>query len=144
MAKVTYSGPVPENDPMFTGKYELFTSPRMPTDDEASPETAGQGIVIQNARYWVKIVDFLQQNWALIDDAPASRARIYFINDTSRVFDELDFETIHEAEEALGRNGFRDFSKCPDLQNMLRSPQAPFFRGTHPKGPIYSSGQFWI
>ena len=143
MAKGTYSGPVPEDDPMFTGKYELFTPPPKPTDDQLPPEAEDRGIVISNMRYWVKIVDFLQQNWALIDDATVNRARIYFINDASQVFDELDFGTIHEAEEALGRNGFRAFSQSPDLQNLLRPPQAPFERGEHPNGRIYSSGRFW-
>jgi hypothetical protein len=36
----------------------------------------------------VKVVEMLQQNWALIEDEVAGAVRVYFISDTSGVFDE--------------------------------------------------------
>lgn len=37
MAKVTYSGFVPQDDPMFTGRYQVFTVRSAP-DEEVDPE----------------------------------------------------------------------------------------------------------
>jgi hypothetical protein len=95
------------------------------------------------AEYWVKVVDFLQQNWALISEDDNGCARINFISDTGGIFDELDFESINHAREALIANRFREFSDSPDLQSFLHPPAAPFHQSAHPNGPIYSSGRFW-
>jgi hypothetical protein len=62
----------------------------------------------------------LQQNWALIDPNKAGEVRIYFIGDTSRVFDELTFASRADAAEALRGNGFRRYAGSPDLQSFLR------------------------
>jgi hypothetical protein len=43
-------------------------------------------IAIQNTDFWVKIVEMLQQNWAVIEAEDENAARVYFINDTSGVF----------------------------------------------------------
>jgi hypothetical protein len=99
-------------------------------------------INIQSRDYWFKIVDFLQQNWALID-AVAENASVRFIGDDSGVFDQMEFESLQEAEQALGRNGFQRFSSHPDAASFLAPPQPPFRRRPHPNGPIYSSGRFW-
>ena len=96
-----------------------------------------------NADYWVKVVDFLQQNWALIAEGDNGPVRIYFISDTGGIFDELDCESINHAREALSANCFREFSDSPDLQSVLCPPLPPFHRSSHPNGPIYSSGRFW-
>ena len=148
MAKVTYSGPIPADDPMFTGRYEIFSSTNTRADDPTfqEPVSAADGpkTVIHNADYWVKVVEFLQQNWALVDEDADGRSRIFFINDASGIFDELVCETPNEAREALIRNRFLEFSASADLQSFLRPPPAPFHRGTHPNGPIYSSGRFWV
>jgi hypothetical protein len=98
---------------------------------------------LQSTDFWVKVVDMLQQNWALIENEPAGGTRIDFITDTSGIFDEIAFESAGHAEAALTRNGFRRFADSPDLQSFLRPPSAPFHRTTHPNGPIYSSGRYW-
>lgn len=99
-------------------------------------------IEIQTTDFWVKVVGMLQQNWALAEDTGSTT--VYFITDTSGIFDTLTFETMKEAEGALKRNGFRHFAQCPDLQSFLQPPSAPFHKTDHPNGPIYSSGQFWL
>lgn len=100
-------------------------------------------IEIPSRDYWVKIVEFLQQNWALI--APGSNAgvTVYFLHDLSGVFDRLSFSNQKEAETALARNGFERFAGNPSLRTFLIPPAPPFREDEHPNGPIYSSGEFW-
>ena len=145
--KTTFKGLVPADDPMFTGRYEVFSSKSNgaagPVGQEPLPAEGNQVVAIHSGEYWVKVVDFLQQNWALIDEDADGRARIFFINDTSGIFDELIFESTKHAQEALMANRFREFSDSPDLQSLLHPPLAPFQRASHPNGPIYSSGRFW-
>ena len=100
-------------------------------------------IEIASRDYWVKIVEFLQQNWALI--APGSNAgvTVFFLHDLSGVFDRLSFSSQEEAEAALARNGFERFAENPSLRTFLMPPSPPFHEDEHPNGPIYSSGEFW-
>ena len=99
-------------------------------------------VAVQSTDFWVKVVGMLQQNWALIE--PEARAvRVYFITDTSGVFDEIAFPSADAASQALDLNGFRRFAEHGDLQSFLRPPTAPFYQEEHPNGPIYSSGRFW-
>jgi len=99
-------------------------------------------IVIRSRDYWFKIVEFLQQNWALID-VETDHAMVWFFDDTSGVFDKLTFATVAEAEAALRRNGFRRFADDPKVQEILAAPQPSFHYRPHPNGPIYSSGRYW-
>jgi hypothetical protein len=98
---------------------------------------------IKASDYWVKVVEFLQQNWALIEPTTSSGVRVYFAGDTSGVFDELSFNSEEEAIQALKRNGFRHYASDEKLQSFLHPPLPPFHQAPHPNGPIYSSGQFW-
>jgi hypothetical protein len=93
--------------------------------------------------YWVKVVEFLQQNWALIEPVTPRGVCVYFISDSSGVFDELPFHSKKEAIEALKRNGFRHYAGDEELQSFLHLPLPPYRRASHPNGPIYSSGRFW-
>jgi hypothetical protein len=102
-----------------------------------------ESVAIQSADFWVKVVEMLQQNWAVIEAEGAEAVRVYFINDASGVFDEIAFPSASAAREALGRNGFRRFAENSDLQSFVRPPSAPFRRAAHPNGPIYSFGRFW-
>lgn len=102
-----------------------------------------QPVEITSPDFWVKIVEYLQQNWALIDTEEGGTARVFFITDSSGVFDEMGFPSVDAAKRALERNGFRHFSSGPDLESFLHPPAAPFHRTAHPNGPIYSSGRFW-
>src|SRR4051812_49844510 len=100
-------------------------------------------VAIQSRDYWVKIVEMLQQNWALFEADDQIAVRVYFITDTSGVFDEIAFPSSDAAQVALRRNGFQRFAESTKLQSFLRPPSPPFHRRAHPNGPIYSSGRFW-
>ncbi len=100
-------------------------------------------IEIPSRDYWVKIVEFLQQNWALITPASNAGVTVFFLHDRSGVFDRLSFPSQEEAEAALARNGFERFAGNPSLRSFLRPPSPPFHEDEHPNGPIYSSGEFW-
>ena len=101
-------------------------------------------VPIHSRDYWVKIVEFLQQNWALIEpEAVGDGVRVYFIHDLSGVFDEMTFISATDAAEALLHNEFRRYADDADLQTFLSPPSPPFHRSLHPNGPIYSSGRFW-
>jgi len=93
--------------------------------------------------YWFKIVEFLQQNWALIDSSPDGGCKVFFFGDTSGVFDRLSFPSASEAEQALRRNGFSCFADDKNAQGFIAVPEPPFHEAQHPNGPIYSSGRFW-
>jgi hypothetical protein len=99
-------------------------------------------VAIQSHDYWFKVVEMLQQNWALIDSDSAGVV-VYFFGDTGGVFDELRFPSTEEAAHALRRNGFRRYADDASASSSLRRPEPPFARRVHPNGPIYSSGRFW-
>lgn len=101
-------------------------------------------IQIESADYWVKVIEMLQQNWALVDFEKSKRAHVFFINDLSCVFDEMTFPSVAEANTALKQNGFRRYSEDSEMQSFLTPPPAPFHIGSHPNGKIYSSGRFWV
>jgi hypothetical protein len=101
-------------------------------------------VEIQSRDYWVKVVEMLQQNWALIDPAAKDEGVIvYFVHDRSGVFDRLTFPSKEAAEAALRRNGFSKFGDDPRIGEFLTPPLPPFREAKHPNGPIYSSGRFW-
>lgn len=99
-------------------------------------------IQIQSRDYWFKVIGMLQQNWALIQCGD-NEVTVYFINDTSGVFDEISFGNQNAAESALILNGFRRFSEDSQAATFLRCPEPPYRKQPHPNGPIYSSGKFW-
>jgi hypothetical protein len=103
----------------------------------------GRAVDIESRDYWFKVVDFLQQNWALCDIRPSAEVTVWFIGDTSGVFDELCFPTAEDAQLALRRNGFSRYVDDQRAQQMFAPPGPPFIRRSHPNGPIYSSGRFW-
>ena len=67
---------------------------------------------LKSTDYWFKIVEFLQQNWGVIE-ITNSGCTVYFFGDTAGVFDQLDFHSIQEAEYALRRNGWGLCRKVP-------------------------------
>ena len=99
-------------------------------------------IPIQSRDYWFKVIEMLQQNWAFIEHT-AQGVTVYFVNDTSGVFDEMTFGSSAFAETELRLNGFRRFAEDERAASFLHCPQPPFTRRSHPSGPIYSSGRFW-
>ena len=100
-------------------------------------------VQIESDDFWVKVVEMLQQNWALIEPVPSGGVCVYFISDASGVFDEIAFPSTAKAIFALTRSGFRCYAKKQKLQSFLSPPSAPFHRHPHPNGLIYSSGRFW-
>ena len=101
-------------------------------------------VSIQSRDYWFKIVEFLQQNWALIEpSADGTGCIVFFFGDTSGVFDRLEFVSVEEAETALIHNGFARFAADKNAQGFLAAPKPPFHESKHPNGNIYSSGKFW-
>jgi hypothetical protein len=102
----------------------------------------GEVVEIASRDYWIKIVAFLQQNWALIDPHE-SGVVVWFFGDTSGVFDEMTFSTEAKAVEALRRNGFRRYAEVPRSEEFVAKPGPPFHGRAHPNGRIYSSGRFW-
>jgi len=101
-------------------------------------------VQIRSRDFWVKVVEMLQQNWALVEDDPDSQGcTVYFVGDTGGVFDRLRFKDSAEAKAALNENGFDRFADSSSLQEFLVPPEPPFFEARHPNGPIYSSGRFW-
>lgn len=101
-------------------------------------------VEIRSRDYWFKIVEFLQQNWALIDETTDGKGcTVFFFSDTSGVFDRLLFSSIAEAEKALRRNGFAKYTDDEKTQEFIGIPSPPFHEHPHPNGPIYSSGKYW-
>ncbi len=98
---------------------------------------------IQSRDFWFKVVEMLQQNWALIEEDPEGGVTVYFIHDGSGVFDQMDFTSREEAGAALRRNGFERYEKDVEWQKFIAPPRPPFWKAAHPNGPIYSSGRFW-
>lgn len=93
--------------------------------------------------YWFKVVEFLQQNWALIDVNEDSTATVIFLNDASGIFDQMFFSSADEAQKGLRKNGFMPLSEDKEAQKFIATPKGPFEEARHPNGPIYSSGRFW-
>jgi hypothetical protein len=62
-----------------------------------------QSVAIRSSDFWVKIVEMLQQNWAVIEAEEMDAARVYFVNDVGGVFDEIAFPSERTAVEALAR-----------------------------------------
>lgn len=98
---------------------------------------------IQSHDYWFKIIEMLQHNWALIDPKGDGGVTVYFVGDTSGVFDQMGYADEATAADALTRNGFRRLAADAHAQSFIHPPQPPFRLQPHPNGPIYSSGRFW-
>ena len=104
----------------------------------------GTIIDIQSRDYWFKVVEMLQQNWALIDINGDSTAIVYFMHDGGGVFDQMVFSSKTDAETGLLHNGFKLYAKDEEAQKFIKNPEPPFRVARHPNGRIYSSGKFWF
>ena len=97
---------------------------------------------ITSTDYWFKVVEFLQQNWGVIENID-NKCIVYFFGDTAGIFDQIEFNSPTEAEEALRRNGFRKYDEDKKAQEFIGKPSPPFSYRPHPNGAIYSSGRYW-
>lgn len=101
-------------------------------------------VQILSRDYWFKVVEILQQNWALLEpNKGKSGFTLYFINDTSGVFDQMEFEDTAEAERQLRLNGFGNYAEDKQAQGFIIPPAPPFRKSNHPNGAIYSLGRYW-
>ena len=75
---------------------------------------------------WYKVVDFLQQNWAVVIATGGDSVLVVFYGDTSGIFDELEFRTREEAEKALLRNGFSKYQEDTKSHQFIGLPQGNF------------------
>jgi len=100
-------------------------------------------VKIKSTDYWFKVVDFLQQNWAIIEEIKGGYT-VYFFGDTAGIFDQLDFESISEAKIVLNRNGFGRYEADKGAQEFIVKPKPLFYMRAHPSGAIYSSGRYWL
>ena len=99
-------------------------------------------IVISSEDFYFKVVEFLQQDWALIDEREG-QVTVWFIDDGSGVFDKIDFTSVEEAKAGLRRNGFKLLSEDAESKKFIFPPEVPFSQTKHVNGAIYSSGRFW-
>jgi hypothetical protein len=100
-------------------------------------------IAITSADFWYKVVDCLQENWAVVEPS-ISGATVFFLGGDGAVFDEIAFPTIQSAQDALDANGFYRLAENERNASFLIPPRPPYFRAPHPNGAIYSSGRFWV
>lgn len=96
-----------------------------------------------DVEWWVKVVGMLEHNWALPVLCPGG-INILFVGDTSGVFDQMQFEEINAARQALDHNGFKEYASDLSLQKFILPPTLPLHEDWHDNGPIYSSGQYWF
>ncbi len=88
---------------------------------------------------WFKVVDFLQQNWAVIINRQED-VLVVFYDDGNDVFDQMSFPTMADAEAGLLRNGFEKFNTHPEAYKFIVKPDNRFYSSPR---RIYSSGEFW-
>ena len=100
-------------------------------------------IKIQSRDYWIKIVEMLQHNWALIEENSDQSVTVYFITDASTVFGQMDFASKEEAKIGLRRNGFERYEDDPSFKRIAAPPPPPFTPYWDKTRNIYSSGKFW-
>ena len=103
-----------------------------------------QKVEIKSSDFWIKTLDMLQQNWALIEkDHWSEASKVVFVNDSSGVIDFLDFPTEAEAKTALLFNGFRRYADDEKAQEEIAAPPPPYYAQEHSFSQIYSSGHYW-
>jgi hypothetical protein len=109
---------------------------------ENSDPEGGRYSGLEGQPLWFKVVEMLQQNWAVIS-ADKGPPTLIFIDDGGFIFDELTFDSANAATSALRRNGFSKYSVDHEAQEFIAPPRQPYQVSEMRKRPIYSSGQFW-
>ena len=101
------------------------------------------------AEFWIKVVEFLQQNSAVArPDVNSDGTWVCFVGDGLRVFDHIDFPSPAAARRALWLNGFGLYedqadrwveSEIPEHHTADKAPQPAWT----PR-QIHSSRKQWI
>jgi len=98
-------------------------------------------LTINSSDFWVKATGVLGQINALIDEQDDGKFKVLFINETSWVFDEIEFDSEAEAIEGLNKNKFIKYDK--ELHEFIYLPRSPFSQAEYMMRRIYSSGEYW-
>ena len=110
--------------------------------------------------WWVKPLEMLVHNWALIENSSVGTATIYFFHDNGllrngavdftyrqlkgrcAVVDSLDFKDVDLAAFELEFNGFKKLSKNPGpWEGSI--PIGTFYDARETEDRIYSKGAYW-
>lgn len=100
-------------------------------------------IDLRTDEYWVKVVDFLSHNWAVVRLTRDGTPELLFFDDRSHVFDKLTFAEVSEAIAGLRRNGFELYDEIGDFREILAKPTPPFTMERRNLRTVYSSGDLW-
>lgn len=111
-------------------------------NQEPELDLAALGAPADHPTPWVKIVGFLQHNWAIVARSHGE-SFIVFFSDTAGVFDWILTEDRTQAEQALLRNGFERYEDGSELASVVPRPRGDFRLSEHPNGRIYSGGRYW-
>jgi hypothetical protein len=96
--------------------------------------SVSEPVGIKSTDFWGKVVEMLQQNWALIEDEPGRAVRVFSSATRAACSMRLRFPPISRRDR---RSGFKRFADSADLLSFLRPPPAPYHRTAHPSGAIY-------
>ncbi len=69
-------------------------------------------VLIESRDHWFRVIEMLQQNWALID-ATEGGVTVYFVSDTGGVFYQIPFDSVDATKASLSENGFQRFIDDP-------------------------------
>ena len=119
---------------------------------------------IDSTEWWVKPLDMMVHNWALVENQASGKAAVYFINDQGKtkggsstpnpyksysqsngyiaVIDSLEFDNVLKAEKNLLHNGF---TRIADTEGPWTGgePEGQFYDARIFEIGIYSSGEYW-
>jgi len=99
---------------------------------------------IENNDFWLRPVDNMQHYWAVIHPVNDDEFRVVFFTGNSKAFDELIFESLADAEQALSGYGFDLWEyMSDDSKSGIPRPDLPLFidkRCAFPVPNEYSSG----
>ena len=113
--------------------------------------------------WWVKPIEMLVHNWALIEESSPGTITVYFFHDEGSVkgggeqpspyrlseiqglvavVDSLDFQSQADAVAGLRDNGFRRLAKYPGPWQGME-PVGDFYDARPYEPGIYSKGGYW-
>jgi hypothetical protein len=115
---------------------------------------------ISSNDWWVKVLEMLQHNWALIEERNG-KFTVYFFHDegTTKCFpkgytlsqirnrcavvDSLEFDSLEGAQDALRRNHFERLEENPGSWDGCQ-PHGNFYDARGSEEGIYSKAGYWI
>jgi hypothetical protein len=119
---------------------------------------------IKSNEWWIKPLEMMVHNWALVENQATGEAVVYFFHDQGKtkgggalpnpykfysqingyiaVIDSLEFENVLKAEKGLLRNGF---TRLADTEGPWTGgePEGQFYDARKYESGIYSSGEYW-